>query len=125
MPQVIRSLEEWRRERAALEGSRLSLGLIPTMGALHAGHRSLLERARAENDRVVLSVFVNPTQFDDPADLKAYPRTLESDLAPGGRDRRLRLLPGARRHLSRRLPLPGDGAGAQRGHGGRETPRSF
>jgi pantoate--beta-alanine ligase len=57
-----------------------SVGFVPTMGALHAGHRSLLERARAENDVVVLSIFVNPSQFDDPADLDRYPRTLDADL---------------------------------------------
>lgn len=56
-------------------------GLVPTMGALHDGHRALLRAARAENDRVVMSLFVNPAQFDDPADLAAYPRDEEHDLA--------------------------------------------
>jgi pantoate--beta-alanine ligase len=51
------------------------------MGALHAGHRSLVERARRENDIVVVSVFVNPTQFNDKNDLKNYPRTPEADCA--------------------------------------------
>jgi pantoate--beta-alanine ligase len=84
MPGVITRLEDWRAERLSMEKAGLTVGFVPTMGALHSGHRALLERARAENDRVVLSVFVNPTQFDDPGDLKRYPRTLEADLELAG-----------------------------------------
>lgn len=69
---------------ATLEAQRRAgrrVGLVPTMGALHAGHRSLVERAAAECDTVAVTVFVNPLQFDDRADLAAYPRTLSADVA--------------------------------------------
>ncbi len=68
----------------ALETERAlgrSVGLVPTMGALHAGHRSLIERAASECDVVAVTVFVNPLQFDDAADLAAYPRDLDTDAA--------------------------------------------
>ncbi|MEA3460596.1 MAG: pantoate--beta-alanine ligase [Bacteroidota bacterium] len=57
-----------------------TLGLVPTMGALHQGHTSLVEKATAENDIVVVTIFVNPAQFNDPSDLNHYPRTLDRDL---------------------------------------------
>ena len=79
--EVITSLKDWRSLRASPDWAVASVGLVPTMGALHAGHLALLQRARAENQRAVLTVFVNPTQFNDTNDLANYPRTLGADVA--------------------------------------------
>ena len=76
---VVNTVAELNAALAPLK--REGIGFVPTMGALHAGHRSLVERARHENDTVVVSVFVNPTQFNDKNDLKNYPRTPEADCA--------------------------------------------
>ena len=72
-------VSDLRQELAQLDAR--GIGFVPTMGALHAGHRSLVEKARKECQTVVVSVFVNPTQFNDKNDLKHYPRTPEADAA--------------------------------------------
>ncbi len=78
MTTVVRTREALR---AALEGSSRPIGLVPTMGWLHDGHRALIRRARAESATTVVSIFVNPRQFGDPQDLAQYPRKEESDVA--------------------------------------------
>src|SRR5438309_12056574 len=75
--ETVTTIAEVRR----LRGRGRRVGLVPTMGALHEGHAALLRAARAECDFVVASLFVNPAQFSDPADLEAYPRDLDRDAA--------------------------------------------
>lgn len=77
----ITTVAELRRVVDAARNNGKSVGLVPTMGALHVGHISLVERSVAENDITVVSVFVNPTQFNDKRDLELYPRTPEKDCA--------------------------------------------
>lgn len=76
---LIQTIQELRTELDALRKEGKTIGLVPTMGALHAGHASLVKRAVAENDVVVVSDFVNSTQFNDKNDLLKYPRTLDAD----------------------------------------------
>ena len=80
LPRLMTIAETRAYSREARTAGR-SVGLVPTMGALHAGHQSLIARAASECDEVIVSVFVNPIQFDNPSDLASYPRTLDADAA--------------------------------------------
>ena len=74
---IIETVEEFKKYRASQSGC----AFVPTMGALHSGHASLLKRARQASDQVVASIFVNPTQFNDPNDFQKYPKTWTADIA--------------------------------------------
>lgn len=78
---VARTLADLRRQLSDWRSQGLTTGLVPTMGALHAGHLSLLDILSARTDRVVVSIFLNPKQFDSDADLERYPRDLKGDVA--------------------------------------------
>jgi pantoate--beta-alanine ligase len=78
--ELFRTKTEVADFRQALRDSGRSLGLVPTMGALHRGHLELVRRALSENQEVLVTIFVNPTQFDNPEDLAKYPRSLDGDL---------------------------------------------
>lgn len=78
---IVKTIEEVRAEVKSWRKEGLTVGLVPTMGFLHEGHKSLIDRAVAENDKVVVSDFVNPTQFGPNEDLESYPRDLNRDAA--------------------------------------------
>ena len=124
---TIRTIGELRAWLGNARAEGRTVGLVPTMGAFHAGHHSLMRTARAEQDAVVVSLFVNPAQFNDTGDLAAYPRTEANDAAEAaelGVD--VLFAPPVERDLSRGVLDDGHRAGALGGARGRRArPRAL
>ena len=90
---IVRTVDEWQKLKNNFKGK--SLGFVPTMGALHEGHMALIQNSISDNEVTVVSIFVNPTQFNNPDDLENYPSTFEQDVSncllytsPSPRDQR-------------------------------------
>ena len=79
--QIIRNPLEWQQQTSTHRQAGRSIGFVPTMGALHEGHLSLIHQSKQENDITCTSIFVNPAQFDNPEDLENYPVTWDDDIA--------------------------------------------
>ncbi|MFI5150779.1 MAG: pantoate--beta-alanine ligase [Bacteroidia bacterium] len=102
---TLKTIPELKHTLAEIRAKKLETGFVPTMGALHPGHLSLIKRAREENSVVICSIFVNPTQFNDPQDLERYPRTPGQDsalLSAAGTD--ILFMP----HTHEMYPLPSE-----------------
>src|SRR5437868_11132329 len=76
---LLDTIQSWQDYRRSIPPT-LSIGFVPTMGNLHLGHAHLLRKAKAENDVCILSLFVNPTQFNDPEDYARYPKSIDADI---------------------------------------------
>ena len=123
---IIRTVSALRQTVAGWRAEGLSVGLVPTMGALHEGHLSLVRAGLARADRVITTLFVNPKQFNNPADLAAYPRTEDSDAAKlAGAGAHLLYAPNAEEIYPDGFSTTVSVAGASEGMEGRFRPGHF